>query len=143
MLSLEYIAGFFDGEGSIGIYSNSNRRSRGGYCLRVQVTQNQGDESQLLLDELLERFGGCSSPMNRSGKRPAWIWQVNGDDGAAFLCSIRPYLRLKAEQADVAVAWHQSRPQRERDRSGRMVAFPDSWFIDSEAASVKLKMMKK
>lgn len=46
MGEIEYLAGFFDGEGSVGIYTNG----RGLFHLRTQLTQNVGKHSTRLVD---------------------------------------------------------------------------------------------
>jgi hypothetical protein len=68
---LPYIAGFFDGEGSIGIYRGGHTNGR---ALRVQLTQNVTPDSTELLRECRIRWGGSLSLMNRSARRPAWNW---------------------------------------------------------------------
>ena len=49
-ITKQYIAGFFDGEGSIGIYNRKDRYN--GACLRTQLTQNKTKESFLILSFL-------------------------------------------------------------------------------------------
>jgi hypothetical protein len=39
---LSYLAGFFDGEGSVGIYSSNKQFNHA--CLRVQLKQNESKE---------------------------------------------------------------------------------------------------
>ena len=59
MMNLSYIAGFFDGEGSIGVYHHVNNGVQTGFHLRVQLRQNKTKPSSQLLRELVARFGGC------------------------------------------------------------------------------------
>jgi hypothetical protein len=100
---LPYLAGFFDGEGSIGIYRNGDQH--GGRTLRVQLTQNVSVASTLLLKECQTRWGGSLCEMNRNDKRTAWNWQASATSGVKALSDIRPWLRLKAEEADIARQW--------------------------------------
>jgi hypothetical protein len=73
-LSLPYVAGFFDGEGSIGVYLNGQQRAR---TLRVQITQNVSPPATQLLTALRDRWGGSLCEMNRANKQKAWNWQVS------------------------------------------------------------------
>jgi hypothetical protein len=62
-LSLPCIAGFFGGEGSIGIYMNGQGRGR---TLRVQITQNVTPQSTMMLTAIRERWGGSPCPFASS-----------------------------------------------------------------------------
>lgn len=48
-----HIAGFFDGEGSIGVYHHVNNGVQTGFHLRVQLRQNKTELSSQLFDGLL------------------------------------------------------------------------------------------
>ena len=101
-LSLPYLAGFFDGEGSIGIYTNGLGTGR---TLRVQLTQTVTPQSTALLTAMRDRWGGSLCPFNRTLRRNAWNWQVSAGKGIVFLRDVRPWLLLKADQADVVLTW--------------------------------------
>lgn len=120
MLSDEFVAGFFDGEGSIGIYPNSCPESRS-YYLRTQLTQNVGFYSRDLLEELLLRFGGSLNVMKGARNSAAFNWQLNGDRAVAFLTRIEPHLRLKRDQARIAMAWQGQRPPVLRNARGHII----------------------
>ena len=60
MLCTEYLAGFFDGEGSIGIYPVMHH-GRPGFYLRTQLVQNIGEASVALLAELTTVYGAPPS----------------------------------------------------------------------------------
>jgi hypothetical protein len=132
---LAYVAGFFDGEGSIGIYRNG----QGTFYLRTQLTQNITPDSQLLLEQLRATFGGNLSFMRARVYRggAAYNWQLNGNLAARFLCAIPPYLRLERRQAEVAIEWQSGHLPPGRDSRGRMLAHPK----DLAAASL-LKQLK-
>lgn len=93
-LELAYFAGFFDGEGMMGIYEKSSTY--------VCVFANTDIRP---LSRAHELWGGSLSCQIRAGTRGAiqdmWRLQINGHEAAAFLIDVRPYLRLKSEQADV------------------------------------------
>lgn len=118
MLKAEWVAGFFDGEGSIGIYRNG----QGVFHLRTQLTQNVNPTTEEILSELRDTYGGnlarMRSPIYRRSE--AFNWQVNGTRAASFLVDILPHLRLKCEQAEVAIAWQSQHIPPGRDERGRM-----------------------
>lgn len=82
-----YLAGFFDGEGTINYYNSS---------LRVSVAQ----KDPIVLEECKERYGGGihTQPTGCS------VWWVNGAGAFAFISDVVPYLRIKNEQVSIALA---------------------------------------
>jgi hypothetical protein len=88
---LAYFAGFFDGEGSIGIYPK-----------KYVVSMTNTDIRPLRLAQ--ERWGGA---INSQGgtlweQRPQiFRWQIYGHNAADFLRAIRPLVVTKADQIDV------------------------------------------
>ncbi|MBO9553478.1 hypothetical protein [Cellulomonas sp.] len=134
-----YIAGFFDGEGSLGIYSNGTT----GRCLRAQITQAESKEARETLERWRARWGGSLCTLNRSLRRHAMIWQVSGDNAADFLREIRPWLRLKADQADIAIAWQSARPATRRDERGRILGRTPAERARDDLAAATLVAMKR
>jgi hypothetical protein len=137
---LPYLAGFFDGEGSIGIYRNGN--PHGGRTLRVQLTQNVSAASTLLLKECQTRWGGSLCEMNRNHKRTAWNWQASATSGVKALSDIRPWPRLKAAEADIALEWWGQRPLPRRGSAGRYLPFSAAEHDFDVAAEGRLKAAK-
>lgn len=116
-LDTRYLAGFFDGEGSIGIYHKKNRR---GSCLKTQLAQNSCPAVDTLMDLLTLRYGGCyRGSASRTGKI-CYGWQLSGDHAVAFLSDICSHLILKREQAEIAIMWQKQRPAPQRDKCGRV-----------------------
>jgi hypothetical protein len=135
MRSLEYIAGFFDGEGSIGVYANSN----GTFFLRTQLTQNVSPESEKLLSELRDRWGGNLS-RHTTTHGEAFNWQLNSKKAGEFLRDALPHLVLKAAQAEVALLWLERRPVPTRSSKGEFTSLSAS--IDADVAEF-VKRLKK
>lgn len=135
---LLYFAGFFDGEGSVGVYRNG----KGGRTLRVQLTQNITAKSTLLLRECQARWGGSLSEMNRSYRRTAWNWQASSLSGVRALRDIRPWLRLKADEADIALEWWAQRPIPRRGVDGRYLPLTENERNSDASAEVRLKAAK-
>ena len=117
-ITLEYIAGFFDGEGSIGVYYSKKTQDK--FHLRTQLTQNQSKKSDLLMRSLVGRFQGNVSEQITLSGNVKYNWQLNSDLAATFLEAIMPYLLFKKDQAEIAIAWQKQRPKPTRDKQGRI-----------------------
>jgi|SRR3990172_5298428 len=92
-----YMAGLIDGEGSIMIY----RRGKGA-AMRVTVANT----SRVLLDWCSETCGVgniVTTKPKREQHKPGGMWLVNSQAAASLLQQIRPYLVIKAKQADLAL----------------------------------------
>lgn len=120
-ITKQYIAGFFDGEGSIGIYKRKDRYN--GACLRTQLAQTKTRLSTILFEELKKRYGGnISTDISLSG-RVTYNWQLNPKGVPKFLKDISPYLILKKSQAQLGLYWIKNRPKVKRDWHGRVINF--------------------
>lgn len=117
-ITLQYIAGFFDGEGSIGIYYR--QRTKNGFHLRTQLTNNKNKNMQKLMEYLMYRFGGNLSEQVTLSGNIKYNWQLNSDKAVSFLKKIEPYLVFKKDQAIVAINWQEQRPKPIRDSRGRI-----------------------
>ena len=97
---LAYLAGFFDGEGSISL---GKRTKRGGFCLTVYLT-NAIDVPLLAAQRV---FGGRIAQRLPSVKHRrrliSNVLSLNGDAAARFLHAIYPWLTVKRTQADAAL----------------------------------------
>lgn len=137
MLSLDYIAGFFDGEGSVGIYG-----ARTKYLL-VQVCQVDNLASRSLLEELAQRWGGSIREQSTPTGRGKLNWQVTGAKALPFLQAIEPHVVLKRQQVQVAVEWQSTRPERQRNERGHTVrTSPEQLDADRQVAA-RLVALKK
>lgn len=100
---LAYIAGIIDGEGSISIERRTTRRKYPVYSVTVTIVNT----NVRLISWLHDRIGGCliskSVDPNRNHKAQFQI-QLRHLAAEALLNSVREYLIVKGEQADVALA---------------------------------------
>lgn len=98
-----WMAGFFDGEGSIGLY----RKMKDGefYSVTTRITIAQTGNEQLEI--FFNAFGGALTLIDRPERKTTrhtqyWSWTCDAVSNASmFLQTIRPWLRSKAEEADV------------------------------------------
>ena len=136
---IAYAAGFFDGEGYIGICGS---QSRGSLCLEIDVTQVDPRPLQFLA----EHFGGKIKQRVRSkytstrNSRPSFLWRLHAKDAVMFLELIYPYLIHKRDQADLAFQF-----QRIRDtnkwRKGNLQKKQEQISISQSLRDMKKKVV--
>jgi len=97
MLSIEYIAGFFDADGSVGLYK------RGGSWQVNICIANSGIEGEKICKELQQRYKGAIVYCTKAKKvthRDVFWWKINGTSLVKqFLLEIKDHLIIKKEQA--------------------------------------------
>jgi LAGLIDADG endonuclease len=108
---LAYLAGFFDGEGHISLAKRLTRKKHknGTVCeyqrhqLQIAVSQKTREP----LDLFVKEFGG--SLVHKTHLRSydkvqvwRWDWVLSTAAAVAALKAMRPYLIVKASQADIA-----------------------------------------
>lgn len=104
---LAYIAGLFDGEGSIHVARLHGTSGKSYYRIVAQVDMT--DDRAI---RLIEKMGygsiyvGKPKPPNRAG---CFHWVTVNKQAAEFLLKILPYLRIKKEQAYVALQFQSER----------------------------------
>lgn len=103
---LAYIAGFIDGEGSLQIQRRIHRNEFGewfGYSIYLDIGQTRRDILEYLQGKA---GGGCIHHKPTNGNRKeAWMLRVMGRQAQTFVSQLRPYLRVKAEIADIFLAF--------------------------------------
>lgn len=97
-MTLAYIAGFFDGEGFIGITRRKKKKSVN-YAYYIQVAVGQKDGR--IMDTLKDMFKGNIHTLKRDG---SYFWSCSDRTAFDFLKQITPYLRYKKPQAEVAMS---------------------------------------
>src|SRR5690348_10748961 len=101
-ISLEYIAGFFDGEGCVRAVLAKNRENAAG--LHVFITNTYLP----ILKHFEQRFGGTVSLRNVENPKhkTTYQWRISNRKGIKnFLEQISPFLIEKKEQALLALEY--------------------------------------
>jgi len=99
-----YLAGLMDGEGHIGIrwvVVRTRRQQRGSVtaALIVSVTNTNRDVLQWIVETT--GCGHVRGPYRQGQRRLKWYWFLSGYQGSVVLDRIRPYLIIKAHEADL------------------------------------------
>lgn len=93
---VQYLAGFFDGEGTISVY-----RNRKGKYTVLTIAVGQNDPTPLKLFHNI--FGGSLFSRVKSSGVIHWVWRASPNVAYNTLKTLRPYLIVKARQADLAL----------------------------------------
>lgn len=99
--TLYYIAGFFDGEGSISIlkYRKSDKWNYS-YFLQVSIGQKDGET----LDWVKDHFGGNVYQVKRDG---SYYWTITNNKAYLFIKKIVSFLQYKKPQAKLAIKFYE------------------------------------
>lgn len=101
---LGYLAGIVDGEGHIGITCSFDPKGsvNKSHAPRLVIINTD----LRLMSWLVELFDGAISATENKRNpqyKTRYSWQIHGNRCEALLQALRPYLRLKGEQADVVL----------------------------------------
>lgn len=99
-----YLAGLMDGEGYIGIDRVFTRTSKNwSHHIRLAITNTD----PRLMKFLTETIGGRAQIRQRGKPHHAqgWNWCLFSNNAYLFLKTIRPFLVLKGEQADIVTTF--------------------------------------
>lgn len=125
---LAWAAGFFDGEGCIGVQKARDGRrpnSRMNYLLNIQIGQND----RRPLDEFAHRFGGQAWVRPATGRqRESFYWRATSKVAASVLRALVPYLLVKRQTAEMGLRFYDERPSLPRGR----IPLPDGEMFRRE-----------
>lgn len=98
MITLEYLAGFFDGEGCVNITTRGKSKQ---VALRVMIVNTD----PTILQEIQQVYGGfLSKPrINKRGWKAFRQLTFVGDSAVGLLSTLLPFLRIKKRQAELAI----------------------------------------
>lgn len=100
---ISYIAGFMDGEGSIGIYRKKNN-SDSKYYYRLGITIGNSDYE--VLKWICDNLGIGKIYLKKKYEerfKNQYHWQVAGKEAEQFLQLIYPFLHIKKEECEIAL----------------------------------------
>lgn len=109
-----YAAGLVDGEGCISI-------GKSGSWFTARVDIGMTIKAEHLLTAFRSKYGGsirCTRPATERWEE-AKAWSIHGPSAAVFLRRIKPHLRLKEEQARLAILVEEIRLTQPKSEGGR------------------------
>ncbi len=120
MVTVEYLAGFIDGDGSLSL-SRIPRGHSYEYCVRTTIANT----NKAILREIQRDWGGTIHSMGerpRPNWKPGFVLVWTNAAAAQLLRKVRSQLRLKSQRADVLLEFadHVSECRRRRDELGRL-----------------------
>lgn len=130
-LDLAYAAGLLDGEGTIGIMC----KRRGLSTWHELVIATTLIDGQDLLPALAQTFGGTAIPYKHPQGHYYWRWTLYTREAARFLAAVSPYLRLKQQQAEIALEFARLPHMRGAQR------LPKELIVERERLRLALKAL--
>ena len=123
----KWLAGFFDGEGSVGIYArNVNKDKTRRYYLTVVSLAQSGPIGKAILEECKSRWGG-SVYQNKCEKvqtlnKIMWKWNISADKAIPFLEYILPFCIVKSEQIKLCIQFQKLPNKQENNQFAAKLA---------------------
>src|SRR2546423_11425924 len=123
MIPSEYLAGFMDGEGYLGLARIRRRNRTSEYCLRVSIYNS----NLAILKEIQRTVGGTMSIVGQ--RRPAWkpsyALILTNAAAAGGIRKLSPFFRVKSQQNAALPSFdgHIPAGQRHRKLAGHLLSF--------------------
>ena len=96
-----YLAGIIDGEGCISITKVPPKRGRVSPAYRLSCALGMANA---YIPQLFKfSFGGSVSRSQKGQNKTIWSWRTSGILANTFLKALLPYLRLKRNEAELAI----------------------------------------
>ena len=131
-----YIAGLFDGEGSVGLYFKTRQN-----CFVLQVSVYNCNYAVMNWLKVNVPYGSISK--NSGGDKSnhiLWMWGCSSQQAKNFLSEIRPYLVIKAEQVDLLFSlWEAEQKVQKLDDRGKLSS---ELFALRQETVIELKRLK-
>ena len=122
------MAGFFDGEGYVGILKRKREKWNIEYYIQLSIGQNDGE----IMDWIVDNFGGRVYKIKRDG---SYFWSISNKEAYNILKKITPFLKYKKPQAELAIEFHENR--------SHTIPIPKEELERREIIYTKMKSLKK
>lgn len=118
--TIRYLAGFFDGEGTITAYLSQRNAEDQPNERAVRIRLSIGNTVRVPLDTFCAESGvGTVFTRQRGRYKPFHTWLCNAEAAEGVLRQMRPFLMIKHQQADLAIRIQEQLrdPEKKADRS--------------------------
>lgn len=130
-----YVAGIVDGEGTVSFYKNG-----GGNCYTILVKVPNTDRGLIAYLHTIVPGGYISNvPPRKPQHKPSFWLKWQSGRAADLLREIRPYLRVKAAQADLVMELQDLKAK----RSPGQVGLPPALVETRNTAMNKIRTLNK
>lgn len=113
-IELAYLAGMFDGEGSIIIHKHKAKKSSHHDAYVVEACL--GNTNEWIVRQFQFSFGGNVYLRKKQTEQTQaiWAWQISANKAIPFLTTIIPFLKLKKTQAEIGLKFQESKSKKRR-----------------------------
>jgi hypothetical protein len=138
-IRLAYVAGFFDGEGSVYIIKTSKRQKiYHNICVRLTNT----DKHIMILIKKWIGFGTIFMRKKLLHRKRAYDFILKGRQGESFLKSILPFLIVKKKQALLALKFMSMKHKRFGGKNPKHI-LTDKEINQREAIRTKIRKLNR
>jgi hypothetical protein len=132
-----YLAGIVDGEGSIFVGKTHKR-------LNTMVVNVSNTDPRLHVWLKIHAGGHVTEDKRKyPNRRKIWLWQIGSNKAADMLEEILPYLVIKKDQAETAIAFHRLKQNANRRGGHRIVNDEEyKWRLDLYQKLKDLKIVQ-
>lgn len=95
-ISIEWLAGFIDGEGHIKRYNLKNGRGERHWSTCIVIVQSVVNDGERVLKDIKEQYGGTISVQTKFTKNPVWRLDIRGSNADKLVERLKPHLRIKS-----------------------------------------------
>ncbi len=144
-LSIEYVAGLFDGEGMV----RAQKAKRSEIHTTYQVITMVGMTHRPIIEMLCSQFGGRITindhSKRKATRRPQHCWNLSSQQACSFLRTIRPFCVVKAEEIDLALKLQASIDEHRYKLGNQYWMHPmrNQIFAEREQLFQELKRLKR
>lgn len=132
MYTLDWLGGFFDGEGCVSLIHTPNGKKNGQRTFRLFLSIAQKNTHPL--EWVKQHFGGCIKK-HKSGTSQ---WSLSGKYLEPFLAAILPYTMLKRPALEKALEYRELMKTRPK---GRGAAYPPELIQKCQAIKTEIQRL--
>lgn len=141
MISVGYLAGFIDGEGSLSVNRIPRHERSTEYCVRLRITNSNSG----ILKDIQSVHGGtlARSPDRNPRWKRGYVLTWTNAAATRIIETVSPHLRVKARQAKALLefAHHIRSCKRRRDEKGRLLPLSEWQMGIRRAFFRRLKLL--
>ena len=143
MIPVQYLAGFVDGEGYLGLARIRRDHRSPEYCLRLSVYNT----NRRILEDIQRTTGGTMSVIDQrqAGWKVSYALIWTNAAAARLIRKIKPFLVVKSEQSRALLAFDRGiqAGHRLRDKAGRLLPLTPRDVRSRQAFYDRLKRMNR